>query len=318
MTNQPSHTSTSTALRRVGRVFIKVLIGILALFIVVVLLIQAPPVQNFARKKIVAFLESKLQTRVAIGKINLGIPNKVLLENVYVEDRQKDTLLSGGRLKANINMFKLINSNIVISELEIQNMTAKVKRVLPDTVFNFQFIVDAFAPKTTKPTPADTAAVKLELDDIKLDKIRIVYNDAVTGSDMDIWLEHFDTNVDKFDLATQTYDVPVSNLRGVRARIYQRKPLVEPRPLAQDIAEAKQPATVSFDFRELNLKDISIDYKNDVSAFYTNVNLGDLVVDANDIDLKNSVITLDELLLNRTTASIRLGKKEAAKEIAIK
>ena len=313
---KPSQHSSSNALRRMGRIFIKILIGILAFFIVIILLIQAPPVQNFARKKIVAFLENKLKTRVEIGKINIGIPNKILLENIYIEDRQKDTLLSGERISADINMFKLISSNVVISELEVRNVTAKIKRILPDTVYNFQFIVDAFAPKNpTAANPADTAAFQMDLDEITLDKIRLVYNDAVSGSDMDIWLEHFDTDVKTFDLNKQVYSVPVSNINGLRARIYQRKPLVQPQPLSQDMAEAAQPTAFVFDFDEFNLKDISLDYRNDVSAFYTDLNLGSLIVTAENVDFKNQVITLDELQLNKTSAVIRLGKKEAAKEV---
>lgn len=314
-----SHNSTSSALWRVGRVFIKILIGILVLCIVLILLIQAPPVQNFARKKIVAFLENKLQTKVAIGRINIGIPNKVLLENVYVEDKQKDTLLSGGKISANINMFKLIGSDIEINELEIENVTAKIKRILPDTIYNFQFIVDAFMPrKTANPAanPADTAAMNMALDEIRLDKIHLIYYDAVTGSDMDIWLEHFDTDVKTFDPDKQIYNIPVSNINGLRAKIYQHKPLVQPQPLSQDMAEAAQPIAFVFDFRELNLKNIFLDYKNDVSAFYTNLNLGSLVVEADQVDFQNKVITLDELQLNQTTAAIRLGKKETAKEVA--
>ena len=104
----PSHNSSASGLRRVGRVFIKIVIGILAFLLLVILLIQAPPVQSFARKKVVAFLEKKLKTEVSIGRINIGIPNKILLENIYLEDRQKDTLLSGGRISANLDMFKLL------------------------------------------------------------------------------------------------------------------------------------------------------------------------------------------------------------------
>ncbi|MGZ5133662.1 MAG: translocation/assembly module TamB domain-containing protein [Flavitalea sp.] len=315
MTTTPSH-NTASVLRRVGRVFLKVFIGILVLFIVLVLLIQTPPVQNFARKKIVSFLENKLNTKVAIGRINIGIPNKVLLENIYLEDLQKDTLLSAGRISVNINMFKLINSDFEINDIQIEKVTAKIKRVLPDTVFNFQFIVDAFAPKQTAAGPVDsTAAIRMSLDDIELDKIRLIYKDEVSGSDMEIWLEHFDTNVKTFDLAKQVYNIPVSNLSGVRAKIYQHKPLVQPQPFSQDMAEAVQPIPFNFSFKELNLKDIVLDYKNIVSAFYTNLSLGNLIVHAKDIDFQNKIIKLDELQLNKTTAAIRLGKKEAAKEV---
>ena len=316
MATKTSHKSSASIFRSIGRIFLKVLIVILALFIVVVLLIQTSPVQNFARKKIVSFLENKLQTRVAIGRIQIRIPTKILLENIYLEDREKDTLLSGGRISANINMFKLINGNIEINELEIERVTAKIKRVLPDTVFNFQFIVDAFAPKNVSPAnSADTSAVKMELGKIQLDKIYLVYNDAVTGSDMNIWLEHFDTDIKTFDLSKQVYNVPVANLRGVRATIYQYKPLVEPQPLSEDMAEAAQPTPFNLSFKEVNLQDILLDYKNNVSAFYTNLNLGNLTVTADKIDLQNKVIRLDELQLNKTTAAIRLGKKEAAKEV---
>jgi hypothetical protein len=152
---------------------------------------------------------------VAIGKINIGIPNKILLENIYIEDQQKDTLLSGERISVDIDMFKLIGSNIVINELEITNVTAKIKRELPDTVYNFQFIVDAFAPKKPTPVnPADTAAVQMDLDQVTWIKYELVYNDAVSGSDMEIWLEHFDTDVKTFDLNKQVYSVLFQTLTG--------------------------------------------------------------------------------------------------------
>jgi len=213
-------------------------------------------------------------------------------------------------------MFKLINSNIEIKQVELRDVTAKIKRVLPDTVFNFQFIIDAFVPKKNTPVnPADTAAVKIALDEIRLDKIRLVYKDAVTGNDMNIWLEHFETNIETFDPEKQIYDVPVSKLSGVRASIYQYKPLVQSQPASQDMAEAVQPTPFDVDFKELTLENIVLDYKNDVSAFYTNLNLGNLVVRAENIDMHNKTIRLDELQLNQTTASIRLGRKEAAKVI---
>ncbi len=140
-----------------------------------------PPVQNFLRKKAVAYLEKKLQTRVEVGRIYVGLPRKVIIEDVYVEDRQKDTLLTAGSLKMNIDVLKLIfKGKLDISKTELKNSTAKIKRQLPDTVFNFQFIVDAFAPKndTATNTP-DTANSSFALGTIQLDKVRVVYNDVI-------------------------------------------------------------------------------------------------------------------------------------------
>ena len=174
---------------KILRITFKTVLIIILVIAAVALLVLTPPVQNFARKKATAWLSTKLKTKVEIGKIYLGFPKKVVLENVYIEDRKKDTLLSGGALKVDISMFKLLKSQVEINQVELSDITAKVKRVLPDTVYNFQFVIDAFAPAdTVKTQPADTSAVNISIKDVEIDKIRVVYDDAVTGSDMTLWL----------------------------------------------------------------------------------------------------------------------------------
>ncbi|HZG23862.1 MAG TPA: hypothetical protein VEZ17_04745, partial [Chitinophagaceae bacterium] len=225
----------------------------------------------------------------------------------------KDTLLAGGRLKVDISMMKLLKNEVEVNDLRLDRLTAKVKRVLPDTTFNFQFIVDAFAsgPKdTTKKT--DTSALKIAIKYVQLDRIRLVYNDVITGNDVDVWLQHFETNIDKFDLNAQRFDVPIAKLQGLRARVYQTKPFVEQKTEAQHVAEANEPSTMQLNFKRLLLDDINLDYKNDVSALYSTLALGKLELNINKLDLVNRVIDLDNIQLDRTIAAIRLGKKEQA------
>lgn len=87
---------------KLGRAFVWVLASLLVLVILVIILIQVPAVQNFARKKVVTFLENKLHTKVAIGKLDIDFPTTLSLENVFFEDQSKDTLLYGGALKVNL------------------------------------------------------------------------------------------------------------------------------------------------------------------------------------------------------------------------
>jgi len=135
-------------LKRALRITLKSLLFILLFIVLIGLSILTPPVQNMLRKRAVTYLEKKLQTHVAVGRIYIGLPKKVVIEDVYVEDRQKDTLLSAGSLKMDIDILKLVFHGVVdINKTELKNATAKIKRQLPDTTFNFQFIVDAFAPK---------------------------------------------------------------------------------------------------------------------------------------------------------------------------
>jgi translocation and assembly module TamB len=301
---------------RITRIIFRTVLFIILFFAIIALLILTPPVQNFIRKKAQTFLANKLGTRVEIGKIYIGFPKKVVIENVYLEDKQKDTLLAGGKLKVDISMLKLLSNEIEINDVELSNITAKIKRVLPDTVYNFQFVVDAFAPKTPAPDkPQDTAAMKMDIKEVSLDKIRLVYNDAVTGSDMTVWLEHFDTEIDAFDPATMKFDVPVTRMNGLVANIYQRKPLVQPESAAADSAEAKAATPMDISFGRLELSDIHLDYGNDVSAFYTKLDLGEFELRSENIDMKNQRIDLSNVRLDKTFAMIRMGKKAAAEEV---
>src|SRR5258705_13809080 len=133
---------------RPARIAAKTILFIILFLLIILLLIQTGPVQNILRAKAVAYLQTKLRTKVEVGKVYVGLPKNIILENVYIEDRQKDTLLAGGKIEANLDLVKLIFKNQMdIRSIALNNITAKIRRQLPDTAFNFQFVVDAFSTK---------------------------------------------------------------------------------------------------------------------------------------------------------------------------
>ena len=299
-----------------ARITAKVILFIILFLLIILLLIQTGPVQNVLRKQAVTWLEKKLQTTVEIGRVYVSFPKNIILENVYVEDRQKDTLLSGGRIEANLDLYRLIFKNqIDVRSISLDNITAKVKRQLPDTVFNFQFIVDAFAKKDTTTIGGDTASYFITIPSVELNKIRIFYNDTITGSDMEAWLDHLDTRIERMDYENLYFDVPKTTISGLTARIYQSKPLAVPESETKDIVEAQLPSPVQLFFKEVDLKNIKLDYRNDVSAVYSTVDLKAMNIKPNQIDLVNRVINLQNISLSNTIAAIRFGRKEEARVV---
>src|SRR5205085_558183 len=65
----------------------------------------------------------------------------------------------------------------------------------------------------------------------------------------------------------------------------------------------------------IDLSKISVQLDNDVSAFYTTANIGQLKATERLIDLQNNRIYLDQVGLGNSKFIIRLGKKEAAKVV---
>ena len=109
----------------------------------VFILIQIPAVQNFAKNKIVAYLENKIKTKVSIGTLRISFPKQIVLKDVYFEDQHKDTLFAGKELRVDIALLKLLSNEVNVDYLELNGIRTNIYRLKPDTVFNYDYIVKA-------------------------------------------------------------------------------------------------------------------------------------------------------------------------------
>ncbi|MBN8859231.1 MAG: translocation/assembly module TamB [Sphingobacteriales bacterium] len=298
--------------RKTGRIILRSVIFLVLFFLLLAGLILLPPVQGFISQKAVAYLEKKLGTKVALGKLYIGLPKTVVLENVYIEDKQKDTLLFGGSLKVDVGIFDLIlGKGININSIKLDNITANIKRQLPDTSFNFRFIIDAFAPKDQQPKEdTGTSSTNFSIGSIELNNIRAVYRDVVTGNDVAANLAHFDTRFSEFDLQKMQFGIPVINLQGLTADIHQFQPLIASSTTGT-ADETGNTTLPSIDIRSIGLQKINVSYRNDVSALYALIDMGALDISPGKIDPGQRTVDLVKLALNQTTAAVRLGKTQA-------
>jgi hypothetical protein len=301
---------------KIARIFLKVILFLFLFIMLIFLLVLTPPVQRFMTSKVESYLQNKLKTEVKIGSISFGLSGKLNLQNVYFEDKTRDTLLSGGAIKTHINFLKLFSNEVQIKDIELQNITAKIKRIAPDTLFNYQFIIDAFVTEKSKnPDTAQTAPLKLSISDIALDNIRLRFQDDVTGNDMFVRIGNLSATIDTLDPYTYRFDIPSIIARNVQANIKQYKPLVKSEPLSKDLADASKPVPFQLTLGTIDLSKFNVQFDNDISAFYSTVSIGKLKAESRLIDLQNNKIYLDELSLNNSRSVVRLGKQETANVI---
>ncbi|HYK75750.1 MAG TPA: translocation/assembly module TamB domain-containing protein [Daejeonella sp.] len=290
---------------------LKILIWIIGVVIFLVLtifvLIEIPAVQDFARKKTVSYLQGKIKTKVEIQKISLDLPKLLVLEGVYFQDQKKDTLLAGDTLKVDISLFKLLHNELEINEIDLRGITTHIDRRLPDSTFNFDYIIKAFAGQKAKTTSKDTSAMKFSIGKINLDRIRARFKDEVTANDMDLYLGHFDTRIKEFNLDKMKFSIPVIHLSNLNAKVLQTK-AVNPPPATT----TAQPFNLGLKLGKIALDRIKIDYRNEVSAMKANVNLGKLDIESDQVDLKNQHINLNSINLKNSKILFQLGKKQKA------
>uniref|UniRef100_UPI0040473EA3 translocation/assembly module TamB domain-containing protein n=1 Tax=Mariniflexile sp. TaxID=1979402 RepID=UPI0040473EA3 len=292
-------------MKKIAKVFLKILLFFVAFFLVIVLALQIPFVQNFVKDKAVAYLEGKIKTKVEVGSIEIGLPKKVILHDFYFEDQSKDTLLAGKTLKIDVSLFKLFSSKLEINAIKLEKITANIE-VDKDSVFNFDYIIKAF--ETPQPKKG-TKPMDISIRNIDLDAIKFRYKDAVSNNNVDVYIDHFDTEIKKFNLQKLTFDVPEINLKGLKLE------------LNQDLAEAtkkvakkteKEAATniLKLNLKNIQFENIDVKYNNAISKLDTKITFDYLKTKVKTIDLEKQTIVLNALELTKTKGELTLGKTE--------
>ncbi|HEY4107926.1 translocation/assembly module TamB domain-containing protein [Puia sp.] len=210
MRKQPSDRPPRRSLpRRLVRILVKTLLTLIIIILLIFFLVQTPFVQNFARGKAETYLSRKLKVPVRIGHLNINLFRSVALEDIYIPDRNKDTLLAAGLVKVRLRMLGLLHNNLDIQEIQLRDITANILRRSPtDTTFNYQFIIDAFTnPHPGPPDTTTSTPFHIGMNTLLLDNIRFVYADTLTGNAASLNIGHSKTDMRTLDPGKQLYAV---------------------------------------------------------------------------------------------------------------
>ncbi|MBS1602268.1 MAG: translocation/assembly module TamB [Bacteroidetes bacterium] len=265
--------------------------------VIVLLLVQTPWVQNIVRAKAETYLSRKLNTAVRIGGLRINFLHSVTLKDVYIADRQRDTLLSAGLIDVNLYVLGLLHNNLDIKRVELGDITVKVKRQLPDTAFNFQFIVDAFVggAAAKKTDTAKSTPMKMALRDLVMDRIRMVYKDTVTGNDVEVFLGHNETKMDLLDVSNNQFGIPEIRVSGLRARVFQGKPLTR---LAVSVDTAASPQ-VGLRLGKVDIENSDVIYSSGKMA--AGAHVGSLVGVVKKVDLNKMTYELASIMADSSS-----------------
>ncbi|MNQ44422.1 hypothetical protein D3C85_581760 [compost metagenome] len=304
------NTKTIHFLKKTLRILLWCVGSIIALLLLVIILIQVPSVQNFVKDKAISYLHDKIKTKVSLDHISIKFPKDVVLEGFYFEDQKKDTLLAGKRLVVDVDLFKLVSSELEINSVSLENTTANISRN-KEGIFNFDYIIKAFESKEpTEPKDTDSKPFKISVVKVNLDNVKFNFKDDYSKNDVRVRLTHFDTKFKEFDLDKMNFDIPNIALNGLKVVLNQ--------DVVEKIAEVsvKTVDTISkrkdFSLKlgKISLSKIDIAYDNKDSKLDSGIKLGNLDLSVNKIDMNNQFLDFDTFELKNLKGNLRLGAKD--------
>lgn len=286
------HAGIGRIFRKTFKIIAWVIGSVILLLITVALLIQIPAIQSKLTQKAVAFLEEKIGTEVSLEGISISFPKDIVLEGIYLEDQEGDTLLYAGRLAINTDLWGLARNEIQLNDVALENTVAFIKRAANDSAYNFTYILDAFAGDSTAvPDTLEQKGWDFSLQELTLDNIRLQYDDRLMGNHADVSLGEFALEMDEFDLENNRYGVEEILLRNTRANFEQTK-LPAPDETSEDSA-----AALILSLERLRLENVDLRYKQSPLGQTLNILAGELDVEPEKIDLENQNISLNTLSL---------------------
>jgi hypothetical protein len=210
-------------LKRLKKILLWFFLSLLLLVLVLWIFIQTPFGQNWIAGQVTKRLSRDLQTKVSIQHVDFALFNRMHLEGVLIEDRDRDTLLYAGDVQVRITDWFFFKKEAELKFVGLKNATIKFQRT--DSIWRQQFIVDYFTPTSTG--AKKKAGIRFDLKQVELENVVFIKKDAWLGQDMIISVGGMNMNANDISLSGKNYDI--NNLTLVKPVIalhtYQgRKP----------------------------------------------------------------------------------------------
>ncbi|PWL29844.1 MAG: hypothetical protein DCO95_08360 [Roseivirga sp. XM-24bin3] len=296
---------------RALRILIRVIIGLLLFFALLVLFIRSPWGQGIIVDKAVSFVEDKTGTNVDIDKLYLTFSGNLSLKGLYLEDQNQDTLLYSQALEVAVGLLPLIKGDeINIKKVDWNGLKARVIRPEASESFNYQFLIDAFATpadSTVKDTTATTAP-EINIGNVYFNNFDLIYADEPQGMLANLKLGSLALEVETLDLDKFIFEVDELSISNTQVN-YELNKKAQVTQTTEEGNEAMQLPQLAVGL--LNLENVRLNYKSLPDFTEAELDLDELILELPLADLNTQKIVLDELTLNNSKVVYRQTAAQA-------
>lgn len=289
--------------RILGRIFL----GLGILVILLLLFIRSPWGQGIIKNQLISYVSQETGTEVQLDRLFITFSGSIFLEGVYLEDQQGDTLVYSRELEAYVPLLPIIRGKGVdIRSIDWQGLRANVIR--NDTVegFNFQFLIDAFAPTDTTTVETDTTGgMEIFLGDIQLQDFDVVFNDRVGGIDSRLQMDELLVEIEEMDLENMRFHLGRMQLSNTALDLRQIATSNADTTAAPE-SEASESVLPYLRVDVLELQNVAANYEAPQSGMAAEVLISHFLLELPEADLNNQIIDVGQVELHNSDFWVHL------------
>lgn len=199
-------------LKRIGKIFSYILLGIVGVALLAFALLQLPSVQNKLRETICTKASDAIGLHVSVGKIYPIFWKGLSLQDVFISNNQNDTILLAHSMFATIEKLQLDSSFVCIDKVSISKPTVALWKD-SNGVFNIEPLLQALQSDDT------TSNFHLKINEISLRDAQFSYQNLSENIDTSFGINFNDIAVSNmyfqaynFEMQNNTYTALIDNL----------------------------------------------------------------------------------------------------------
>ncbi|MFI3277360.1 MAG: translocation/assembly module TamB domain-containing protein [Rikenellaceae bacterium] len=162
-------------------------------------------VQNYVVTLAANAASEHLGTKVAVGSIDMGVLGKIKIDDLYVEDLNRDTLLYVNKLDAHLLNFTLADKSLTIGYGEIRGARLNLRQDA-DSTMNIKKIVDKISSSERSENPLCIHLKDVKISDMELRIEQLKRRNPSYGVDYGA-IEILELNATVEDLAIRGPDI---------------------------------------------------------------------------------------------------------------
>jgi translocation and assembly module TamB len=205
------HSMTGKILRYSIRIVLGILLLLLLLSIGAYLYFNSKAGKSYLSKLVISTASETLGTPVS-GNISFKFPDWVKVENLYIADSKKDSLLAAKSLYLDIDMWALKDNKLLIQKAELFDSKLFIKK--KEGKFNFDEIFE----KLTKPSkkPSIAAPWSLKLTGFFLKNLNLSFQDTDNEHDVKIQIANLESGFEELKPNINRYFLKNTTLNGLK------------------------------------------------------------------------------------------------------
>ena len=123
---------------------------IISIYTVIIVLLHIPAIQDSCGDFLEQEVGKKIGAKVAVGRISVGLLNRITVDEIAIADQEKKEMLACHRLSAKIDVVELLKGRIEITSAQVFGLRATLSRKSAESSLNCQFLIDSLSSKDSE------------------------------------------------------------------------------------------------------------------------------------------------------------------------